>query len=283
MDIFFGIVEDINDPKKLGRVKVRLINEHSDKVLPEDIPWAIPMMPVTSASYLGIGSSPVGIQIGSRVIIFYLDGKHKTKPVIMGTYPIILGGNEADHSVTSHARGNGAVEKDYLDYEPRSQYASQYPYNQTNTTKSGHVIEIDDTPKAERIHTYHKSGSYTEMNPDGSVVNKAVSSSTDICLKDKNIISDDGNINILSNNGQNNLISNKDTNISSNDSTVTVSSKDDLSLLSTDSSINIAAKKEVNIATDNGSIMISTDAGDIIIKAKHIKLTGIVTVNGKVI
>lgn len=30
---FLGIVEDVQDPMKLGRVRVRVINEHDDNVL----------------------------------------------------------------------------------------------------------------------------------------------------------------------------------------------------------------------------------------------------------
>ena len=45
---FIGIVEDIEDPKKLGRAKVRILNEH-DEVETDNIPWAHVMMPTTSA------------------------------------------------------------------------------------------------------------------------------------------------------------------------------------------------------------------------------------------
>jgi len=38
--------------------------------------------------------------------------------------------------------------------------------------QSGHVIEIDDTDGAERIHIRHKSGSFIEFHPDGAIVIK---------------------------------------------------------------------------------------------------------------
>lgn len=42
-------------------------------------------------------------------------------------------------------------------------FKAKYPNNKTLETKSGHIFEIDDTPKFERIHVYHKNGSYIEM------------------------------------------------------------------------------------------------------------------------
>jgi len=53
---------------------------------------------------------------------------------------------------------------------PDTTYNTKYPYNQVMLTEGGHLIEIDNTPGAERIRIGHKSGSYTEMNSDGSVV-----------------------------------------------------------------------------------------------------------------
>lgn len=45
-----------------------------------------------------------------------------------------------------------------------SAYNAEYPYNLTYTTKSGHAIELDDTIGVERIHIWHKSGSYEEIS-----------------------------------------------------------------------------------------------------------------------
>jgi hypothetical protein len=56
---WFGVVEDRKDPEKLGRCKVRIIGYHTEDtgILPSsDLPWALPMTPITSASTSGIGS-----------------------------------------------------------------------------------------------------------------------------------------------------------------------------------------------------------------------------------
>lgn len=54
--------------------------------------------------------------------------------------------------------------------EPPSAYKAEYPYNKVTETESGHVIEIDDTPGAERIHVFHKAGTYIEIDRDGNTV-----------------------------------------------------------------------------------------------------------------
>lgn len=47
-----------------------------------------------------------------------------------------------------------------------------YPYNNVYESESGHLFEMDDTPKDERIQLYHRSGTYFEYAADGSVTEK---------------------------------------------------------------------------------------------------------------
>ena len=89
---FTGVVEDIKDPYELGRVRVRCIGFHTDDknlIKTEDLPWATPMTPVTSASMSGIGVSATGILQGSWVIGFFRDGASAQDPIILGTIPAI--------------------------------------------------------------------------------------------------------------------------------------------------------------------------------------------------
>ena len=53
-------------------------------------------------------------------------------------------------------------------------YNAVYPYNKVTQTESGHVTEFDDTPGSERIHFYHKSGTFTETDANGTQVNRIV-------------------------------------------------------------------------------------------------------------
>lgn len=85
---FFGVVECVNDPEKLGRVQVRALGDHTQEkseIPTEDLPWAMPMLPVTSASMSGIGHSPTGLVQGSWVIGFYRDNLEKQQPIIIGS------------------------------------------------------------------------------------------------------------------------------------------------------------------------------------------------------
>jgi len=326
-----GVVEDRFDPLFLGRCRVRWLGWHTkDKQdLPTStLPWAFPMMPITSASQTGVGTSPTGPVEGTWVFGFFRDGKEANDPVMIGT----LGGrpdkpcnpNEgfndprdydavkfydvnpdtgelvrtdgSDQDVPQHPlnvvrdfetgsvkikersdkptieagqqTADGAVAAEFLreatdtvderlpDYEysynyplkrflgepttprlargmidgstklkfsmgsnasgaivvkrdgdnnsivqrkfalqmkgyplakgnrdgslielsePNPAYTESviYPYNHVHVSESGHAIEIDDSPMAERLHWYHRSGSYREMHPGGKVVDKS--------------------------------------------------------------------------------------------------------------
>jgi hypothetical protein len=83
-----GVVEDRDDPEKLGRCRVRVFGWHTEDItiMPTNtLPWALPVQPITSAATSGVGSAPVGIVTGSWVVGFFLDGDEAQKPVIMGT------------------------------------------------------------------------------------------------------------------------------------------------------------------------------------------------------
>jgi len=81
-----------------------------------------------------------------------------------------------------------AVEGDEYQ-ESLSPYATIYPHNKVIKTASGHVIELDDTDGQERIHVYHKAGTYIEINADGGVTEKSISNKHEI-VTDKHVIHD---------------------------------------------------------------------------------------------
>lgn len=88
---FVGTVEDNNDPKQLGRVKVRCHGYHSpdkSELLTEHLPWATVLQPTNSAGTRGGGVSPVGIQVGTEVVGFFADNSTAQYPIIFG----VLGG-----------------------------------------------------------------------------------------------------------------------------------------------------------------------------------------------
>lgn len=193
---FFGVVEDIDDPLQLGRVRVRAYHFYSpnDTTLPTaKLPWAHVVMPTTSASYQGKGWSPTFMRVDTTVFGFFVDGAQAQMPVVLGTYPGIPQPNpesvDADnlsldyHDVSQLARGTNklAATKTSLQDkdEPGSRYAARYPHNKVFESERGHAVEMDDTPGAERIHLYHNQGSYVEMST-GLRVDKTNGTSVDI-------------------------------------------------------------------------------------------------------
>lgn len=85
-------------------------------------------------------------------------------------------GHNAEHTTAQSAA--------FAFQEPVTPYNAQYPYNQVHESESGHVIEVDDTPGAERLHWYHRSGTFTEIHPDGKEVNKIVAEQYNFILSD---------------------------------------------------------------------------------------------------
>ena len=243
---FFGIVEDRNDPKKLGRLKVRCYGIHSDDltVLPtKDLPWAQVIVPVDSTP----GAVP-NVWEGDMVFGFFADGREMQVPVIMGTVSTnkgggnpsrgfsdqrktaavdIPGGNKSSYSARQSSPGTnfmatGKYDGTYVKTakkpltgikvpgggtksEPPEAYGAKYPYNHAEVTESGHVIEFDDTPGAERIHIMHRSGAFWELRADGSMFFKSPKNSDETVLGNKftyvkgtNGLTNDGAFNHLS-------------------------------------------------------------------------------------
>jgi hypothetical protein len=213
---FEGVVVPggLDDPLKMGRVKVREIIGHSDRVSDDEITWCHVIMPPHSANAKGIGISPIGLSENSKVIGFKQKGS--STRLILGSH--ILGqpdgqGDDDKYSLSRYAREKGPVEKPLQVPElgeRKSEYAAKYPYNKTITTQSGHVLELDDTPKAERIHIYHKSGAYVEIFPDGSIVTKSMKDSVSVTMNDHSISVVKGDLQIVANEGKIQINSNGD-------------------------------------------------------------------------
>ncbi|QIG65729.1 baseplate hub subunit and tail lysozyme [Ochrobactrum phage vB_OspM_OC] len=68
--------------------------------------------------------------------------------------------------------------------EPPVAYNAKYPYNKTYSTLSGHLIEYDDSPNAERINIMHKSGSKIEYSAKGTVSQKAMGNYYNFTMSD---------------------------------------------------------------------------------------------------
>lgn len=83
-----GVVEDNNDPLRLGRVRVRVLGWHTDdksEIPTDSLPWAAIMMPANSPSISGKGWSPTGLIHGTWVVGFFRDGLNAQEPIVLGT------------------------------------------------------------------------------------------------------------------------------------------------------------------------------------------------------
>ena len=205
---FMGVVEDRQDPLNLGRVRVRIFGRHSDnkQLVPTNtLPWSQVLLPTNN-------SNPYPCREGDQVLGMFLDGKNAQISLILGTYSRIpqeladtnKGFNDVrtaeqlakapvkpNESATNYPRNldeptssrlyrnestdNSIVslkESRRIPEEPSSGYAAVPPYNNVYESESGHAIEIDDTPGAERLHFYHRSGSYVEYEANGDRVER---------------------------------------------------------------------------------------------------------------
>lgn len=195
-----GKVEDVEDPNKAGRVKVKIYGYY-DAVKKEGLPWALCIHPIISAGLDGFGYSPTNIMVGSTVVGFFADGHDALTPIIfatVGSEPTgerpRYGSGESD--VNRLARGMDdenmmPKKRGKLDVgvkrgfggtwsEPVTPFAAKYPSNYvfeakgSDSEKFGHIQEFDSTPGAERINTFHKDGSFEEYHPKGTKVERVI-------------------------------------------------------------------------------------------------------------
>jgi len=287
MDYFYGIIEDRNDPQKLGRVRVRVFGIHSsDKsmIATPDLPWAQVMLPTTTASLSGFGIQH-GLVEGSTVLLFFRDKETKQDPVVIGSvqgfnvqkrrkdaegnplgfndprrltksaydgtldgpgsaadrtrtfglegslekspvvpqsisvdytkngkskitnptpleqhfnipyYPLreyinssdISGYATGDADYSALLDGPTKASGEYLGPHPKTKAKPEYPYNKSLFTESGHLVELDDTRDKERILVYHRSGTFTEIQPDGDRHTRVVQSDYEVVCGDKEV------------------------------------------------------------------------------------------------
>jgi len=99
-------------------------------------------------------------------------------------------------SVNEKARGTKRVNVELgggnadLDLELKDEAASIYPNSQVKETASGHIVEYDDTPGAERIMIRHRTGSGVEMRANGTVIYGSVANTIRVTAHDEKVIVD---------------------------------------------------------------------------------------------
>jgi len=189
----------------------------------DELPWAELMVPNSGGGLSGIGVSSVPLK-GTWVWVF-LDAGDWNKPVIVGTiygvnkkespgnegffdpdsmYPLKDRLNEPDiNRIASNRKFDETLIKTVRDdlkeeavptatgesWDEILEATSKtvYPNNTVIETPGGSIIEYDSTPDNERIHFFHKSGTFWEIQDKGDYQLKVVDNRFEIVNKDYNV------------------------------------------------------------------------------------------------
>jgi len=153
--------------------------------------------------------------------------------------------------------------------QPTVPYGAKYPYNYVEESESGHYREVDDTPGYERLHTYHRSGTFEEIDVNGTKVTKIVGDNYTILDRNGFIsISGDANVTVT---GNINIMCQSDANIEVTGSAemkiggsldigvardMNIAVEGDFSLWA-NGKMNLQSKQNANIRTDNNMFLSS--------------------------
>lgn len=72
--------------------------------------------------------------------------------------------------------------------EPESSFKGEYPYAHVTETESGHLFALDDTKGSETVRLAHRTGTFTEMQPDGTRIDKIVGDGYQIIAKNNHVL-----------------------------------------------------------------------------------------------
>ena len=154
--------------------------------------------------------------------------------------------------------------------QPAVPFKGTYPFNKVYQTESGHIVEFDDTPGSDRIHIYHRSGTFVEIDSAGNMVRKVVGSNYEIIDKNGYIsINGDASVSVKGSvkvyvGGDADIEVEGDTNIKCfNDITMQASGRVDISATEEinlhSANVNIEADVNLSLRGDVNAFLHSTD------------------------
>lgn len=263
--IFEGIVENNIDEMKLSRVQVRIFgihtenrdDEEAEQYMPvEDLPWAEVGLPVFGGME-GAGINGV-LERGTPVYIMFKD-EEQQKPLVIAVKQQIMkdapdsGFSDPENEYPSDemrdkVNGGSGANMQYRDSfkeekDDISDLGEPKVYGNSNATQNKviqskhHIIELDDTDGEERVHIYHKSGSFQEYHADGSMVERTKLDRYTIVLGDWKILVEGdveltvkGNVNSIIEGNMDSLVKGDSTSTIEGNSTSTIEGDADVSI-----------------------------------------------------
>jgi hypothetical protein len=135
-----GKVLENSDSSQLGRLKVEVYGV-LDGLESQDLPWAVPAMPVLTGAGSGCGHFSVPA-VGSYVWCFF-EGADLYQPVYFAEAPDGVHGLPAERT-------------------------TNYPNRRVLKTSSGITIILDDTSELVRVD--HPSGSFISIDSNGDII-----------------------------------------------------------------------------------------------------------------
>lgn len=146
--------------------------------------------------------------------------------------------------------------------QPQVPYNAKYPYNHVFESESGHVMEFDDTPGNERVHLWHRSGTFMEWDLNGTSVRRVVGDDFQIIERNGHILIQ-GRANITVE-GSCNIYVQNDCNLEVNGNLTTNVHKDyDLNVAG---AIKVTAGKGLFVRSDDAVQMSSEKAFEVVSK-----------------
>lgn len=167
--LYFGIVEDVQDPLEAGRIKVRVFGVHTANktVLPtEGLPWAQCMAGSYQGTFSGVGNSPTGIMNGEMMVVSFLD-KMKQTPLVMGS----LAGFNTEAAMNLMG---SVISRDSTEYGFAQELLAEAYLNQVDTNfqaRTDMVHPVHDQRVAEKKTSVTKSDGNTWDEPESTMTN----------------------------------------------------------------------------------------------------------------
>lgn len=145
--------------------------------------------------------------------------------------------------------------------QPAAPFGAKYPFNKVFESESGHIQEFDDTPGQERVNTYHRSGTFTEVDANGTQVNYIVGDNF-VLMEQNGCIHVAGECNITVD-GQTNIYARSDANVKvEQNATITVGNN-----------LEVGVANDVSLAIGGDFLVkaggkFNVDAGEINVKSQ---------------